>query len=426
MIPLFAPLSSAQFRKYAAATVLSSIGNGMHFVAMSWFLYHRTGAVASIGTMLIITTLPGMFLSPIAGVLLDRWNEKRICVAADTLRGLILSCMVLAIRTDHWVLPAIYVSSFLVATCNLFFQPALSALLRDMSAKEHLLDANVLGSTGQQVGLLCGASLGGVLVAQIGATNTILLNVVSFFISAALTSWIRKNPCKRQANGRKRPGMVRELREAAAYVGQHRFILWLAMVQMFDTVAISVCNTLLPAFVTKELRAGPEAFGFIDSAWGGGAMLGGFLLSYIARRVDRHLISVAGPPCMSALLVFFLSAQSTAHAVAGYFVLGVVVCAVGINTSTVLAADVDPNYFGKVKLSITMFTSYTSLGVYGLLSVVSDHVPTRWIYLTLSAFVMTGSLLKIGQIYRQGYLGSYRPLPATEDGAAGFDARRAR
>ena len=338
MSHILAPLSSRQFCKYLSATALSSIGSGMYFIALSWFLYHRTHAVGAISAMLILTTLPGLFLSPIAGVLLDRWNEKWVCVGAHLLRGMILAGLVLAIRSEHAVLPAIYIASFLMAACNMVFSPAISALVRDITARESLLDANVLGSTAQQVGVLCGASLGGLLVAKIGATNVIALNVAFFFVSACLTCRIAAHSTKPPASGGQRPSMLTDLRTAVAYVNEQRFIVWLAVVQMFDTIVICACNALLPAFVTKALHAGPEAFGLIDSAWGVGGMLGGMLLAFLARRIDRHLISIVGPLCMSVLLVFFLSAHATWHAIAGYFLLGVVVCAVGINTSTVLAA----------------------------------------------------------------------------------------
>ncbi|MDN3576670.1 MFS transporter [Chitinimonas viridis] len=418
MSHLFLPLKSAQFRKYSAATVLSAIGNGMHFVAMSWFLYQHTGAVTSIGLMLITSMLPAMFLSPIAGVLVDRWNEKWICVAVDTLRGLIFACLVLALYYDHWVLPAIYISAFLVATCNLFYSPALSAMVRDISTKENLLNANVLGSTSQQVGLLCGASLGGFLVAEAGAVNVILLNAASFFVSAMLIAWIRKTSHEHSKSAPRSRHAWGELRETLEYVKQHRFIIWLAVVQMLDTVVLCVTNTILPVFVSKELAGGPEAFGLIDAAWGGGAILGGILLSYLARHVDRHKIMIIGPAALALLLMVFLTSQNTAQAIVGYFLLGLCVCAVGINTNTVLVADVDPAYFGKIKSAIAMFISYISLAVYGLLSLFGDLVSSRWIYAALSAFVMAGVVVKLVRMYRQGSPGQRDLQPAAEDSAA--------
>jgi predicted MFS family arabinose efflux permease len=388
---------SGELRKYVAAEVLTSIGSGMHFIAMSWFLYQRTGQVSSIGLILILTALPGIVFSPFIGVLVDRWSDQAICVVTDVLRGVILLCLVLSMYLDVGVVETIYLSSFLLAICEIFFQPAVGALIRDISTKENLLDANIISNMSMQIGTLCGASLGGIVLAGFGVTTVILLNVASFFVSAGLTIWIRKNPSAAAAPVDEPLNFGKALRDTLCYVGRNRYIVWLAIVQMFGSITLYACNTLLPVFVARELDDGPQAFGMIDAAWGAGALLGGLSLAYIARRVGSHQISMVGPLLLSAALGLFLSSHSVVQAVAGYFALGFVICAVRISTSTVIAADVDPAYFGKIKSCITMFISCISLAVYATVGYLGDQVSVRWIFLTLGAAILGGFLLKLSK-----------------------------
>ncbi len=388
---------SGEFRKYVAAEVLTSVGTGMHFVAMSWFLYQRTGQVASIGLILILTALPGMLFSPFIGVLIDRWSVKAICVVTDVLRGALLLGLVASIHLDLWVVETIYVSSFLLAICEIFFQPALGALIRDISTKESLLDANIISNVSMQIGTLCGASLGGIVLAQFGVLTVIVLNVASFFVSAALTIWIRKNPGVVAALADEPLDFGKALRDTLRYVGQHRFIVWLAIVQMFGSVTLYACNTLLPVFVDRELGGGPAAFGMIDAAWGAGAMVGGLALAYIGRRVGRHQITMIGPLLLSAAIGLFLSSHSVAQAVIGYFALGFIICVVRISTSTVIAANVNPAYFGKIKSCITMFISCISIAVYATVGYLGDRVSVRWIFLALGVGILGGCLLKLSK-----------------------------
>lgn len=416
MPTVFQPLESPQFRKYFGAAVLSALGDGMQMIAMSWFLYQRTGSVASISLVFVVQTLPGLLLSPLAGALVDRSRPQWTCVAADVVQGLVLCALVLAIYVDQWVLPAIYLASLLMAVCRLFSLPALGALVRDISTRESLLSANILSSTTLQIGMLCGASAGGFLVAQIGAMNVILANAMSFFVSAVFIAWVRVQAREPRAPAATGVPLTQELREALVYARRHPFILWLTLVDIFDTMAINMFNALLPAFVSRELGGGPQDFGLIEGAWGGGALLGGILLSYVVRRVDQHRISVAGPACLSVLILFFLAAQTTAHAMAGYFVLGIFVCAVGINTNALLAAEVKPAYFGKIKSFIYMCTSYAGLAVYGILSLVGDRVSPRWIFASVSALVMTGFLWKLWRFWRarQAQTGTAEAAAPTE------------
>jgi DHA3 family macrolide efflux protein-like MFS transporter len=386
---------SGEFQKYLAAEVLTSVGSGMHFVAMSWFLYQRTGHVTSIGLNLIITTLPGVLFSPFIGVLVDRWSDQAICVVSDVLRGAILLCLVLSMYLDVGVVETIYLSSFLVAICEMFFQPAVGALIRDISTKETLLDANVASNMSMQIGTLCGASLGGVVLAQFGILTVILLNVASFFASAGLTMWIRKSAQVAAQMPVDDPlHFGRALRDTLHYVGKNQYLVWLAIVQMFSSITLYVCNTLLPVFVARELGGGPQAFGMIDAAWGVGALLGGLGLAHIARRFRGDQISMVGLLLVAAAVGLFLSSRSLLQAVVGYFALGFIICVVRISTSTIIVADVDPAYFGRIKSGITMFISYVSLGVYGTVGYLGDRVSVRWIFTALGGAILGGFLLR--------------------------------
>lgn len=395
MNKLFSSLRCGEFRKYVIAAALSSVGNGMHFIAVAWFLYKITGSAASVGWVLIVGTLPGLVLSPWIGVLVDRWSNKWICVAADVLRALILSCLVLAMLFDFRVVETIYVTTFLTAICSIFFQSSVAALVRDISTKENLLDANIVSKMSMQIGMLTGSSIGGILVAHFGAMTVILLNGASFLISGILTMWIREvRHAASFDQAHEKIRFAKELRDTLDYVRDNRFIVWSAIVQMFGATTLSVCNTLLPVFVDRELKAGAQAFGMIDAAWGAGSIAGGFALAYIARRIDGRRISLYGPLFLALAILLFLTSHSVVQAIAGYFALSFIVCIVRISTDTEIAAEVDRKYFGKIKSTIIMFISYMSLGIYGLIGYLGDHISVRWIFLMLGAAILSGVLLK--------------------------------
>lgn len=387
-----------EFRKYAAAASLTAIGNGMHFIAMAWFLYQATDTVASVALILIVQTLPGLLFSPWIGVLIDRWSDKWICVTTDVVRGLLLSVLVLAIHLDTWVVPVIYISAFLMAVCNAFFQPAVGALIRDISTRESLLNANIASNVCMQIGMLAGSSLGGILVAKFGFLTVIVLNIGSFYVSGALTAWIRLGEgggTKAQARAQVR--FLEQFRATYTYVRENHYLLWLAVVQMFGTATLSMCNTLLPAFVDRELRADAIAFGIIDATWGAGAIVGGLVLAFVARKVSRRHIMLYGPCCLALALLVFLTSQSVLQASLGYFLLAFVICIVRVSTDTDLVTNVDRDYFGKIKSTITMFISYITLGLYGVLGYLGENLSIRFILLGLAAVIFCGFLLRLAR-----------------------------
>jgi predicted MFS family arabinose efflux permease len=385
----FAILKDPEYAKYASASVLTAIGSGMSFIAMSWFLFKLTGSALAIGWILVIFTLPGILFSPWIGAFVDRWNAKVICVGADVARGAIFLLVSVAMYYERLTLELVYLSTFLVAICDNFFQPAVAALIRDTAPRDQLLQANVLSNMSMQIGGLGGASAGGLLVVDFGPAVVVFVNGVSFLVSAVLTFWIQmRHERVRVVDQVVKPSFIRDFKESYAYLQGTGFVVWLAVQQMFVYVTLYICNTLLPVFVDRELHAGAAGFGIIDAAWGVGALYGGLSLSYLATRVSPRYLSLGGLMLMAVSLIVFLTAGSVSQASLAYAGLGFLACIIRINTDTILVSNVDPVYFGRVKASIAMFISYVSLAVYLAVGFAGDKMSVRYIYLAVSVVIL--------------------------------------
>jgi MFS family permease len=393
MINLWSLLTSREYRKYISASILTAIGGGMYFVAISWYLYKTSGSAMAIGGTLIISSLPGLLFSPWIGVLVDRWNVRFICAAADFARALILILVAAAMYTGVLGVKLIYLATFLIALCDNFFQPAVGALIRDVAPKDRLLEANITSNMSMQIGLLVGASSGGFLVAMIGTQSVVLINAVSFIASGLLTLWIRyARAAKAQAKSVGKPNFIVEFREAIRVALDGRFIIWLAVQQMLVYITLSVCNTLLPVFVDRELAAGAAGFGLIDAAWGIGALSGGLSLGYITRKIGAQWFGIASLAALAVFLTVLLTAHQVPQAMLAYFMLGCLAVMIRINSDTIIAMDVDPAHFGKIKAAISMFIAYMSLVVYGCVGYAGDKISVRWIYLVLALAILVAVL----------------------------------
>lgn len=394
MVSTFSVLRDRQYSKYALAAILTTVGGAMHFIAMSWFLYKLTGKTSSIGWILIISTLPGLLFSPWIGVLVDRWDTKRICVVTDLIRGMAVLCLVIAMYCDIATVELVYLTTFLIAICDNFFQPAVAAMVRNTVEKEKLLAANVMSSTSMQIGGLAGAGVGGLLVAYFGVAPVILVNALSFLASAALTQWIIvRHSSERSSAAGNKWSVLAELKRTLAYVGQNRFVVQLAVMQLFVYLTLYVCNTLLTAFIDKVLKESAAAFGLIDAAWGAGALAGGLAISYLVRRVSRQQFAVISLFLLSMSGLVFLTSHSVPQATIGYFFLGFLTCAIRINTDTILVSEVSPDYFGKIKATIAMFVSSISIAVYACVGYLGDITDIRYIFATLSALTLVGCVV---------------------------------
>lgn len=411
-------LVSAEYRKYLGAGLLAAIGSGMYFVAVSWYLFQTSGATMAIGWALIASTLPGLLFSPVVGVLVDRWNPKHVCAVADVLRGVTLLLLGMGMATRTLAPVHIYAASFVVALCDNFFQPAVAALVRDVVSKEQLLPANIVGSMSIQIGALAGASLGGIAVTFYGTETVVFLNAVSFMVSAALIASIRyrMRPTARPQTVPER-GVVAQFRRALRETPERTYLMMIAGQQICAYLTVFLCNTLLPGFVTRDLRAGAPAFGLIDAGWGVGAMLGGLALHAALKRTAAGVAGACGLVVFGCGMAGMAAAQSAWQAAACYVLLGCMGVMIRINGDTEIVRIAHQSHFGKIKSGVVMVISWCSLLVYACVGYLGDLVSARLIYL-VTALVLVGAGVAFGIAARRSASTVPEPTGGAAQGAA--------
>ena len=138
---------------------------------------------------LVLQVLPETFIGPAAGVINDRISRKRVMIAADLARMVIVFAMLLVrSRSTVWLVYPLLLLETLMAA---FFEPARTSVIPNVAAREDVLVANTLSSATWSVNLLVGASVGGVVAALFGRDAVFVLNALSFLVSAILIRGMR-------------------------------------------------------------------------------------------------------------------------------------------------------------------------------------------------------------------------------------------
>jgi MFS transporter, DHA3 family, macrolide efflux protein len=262
---------------------------------------------------------------------------------------------------------------------------------------------------------LLGAALGGVIIGALEAPAVMLMNGASFLLSgllmtlfpyviATVSGAVSAVGTGAISGGSSSPairvtsyiyaisGLLREFAEGLRYIAGmsklHRFI----GAQLFIFTVLYTCNTLLPVFTTRVLALGAQALGFIDAAWAGGAILGGFLLTTFALfKVVRLLPVFILALCLG--IGGFAVSGSLYQAASAYFLMGLLATGARIMTDTELQKATDPQYMGRVAGTIQSMTSYIGLIIYLSVSYLADTVDIRMIYCALACLGGVGLLV---------------------------------
>jgi len=287
------------FRRLWMAQIVSEIGDWFYTLSIYTLLLQLTGHASSVALALVLQVLPQTLVGPTAGVVNDRLRRKQVMIAADLIRFVVVLAMLL-VRSRSMVglvYPLLLAETVMAA----FFEPARSAVVPNIAAKEEVLIANTLSSATWSVNLLIGASVGGAVAAFFGREAVFILNALSFLVSAILIGGMHFAEPHAQSAAPLRPRDLVDFSpvlEGIRYVRSHR--------------------TLLPAIFAKagELMIGPSWVIFtvmgahefavhwrnVDAARGAmlgmsillggrglGALVGPLIASRWAARSDRRL-----------------------------------------------------------------------------------------------------------------------------------------
>ncbi len=181
--------SNGNFRRLWAAQIVSELGDWFYTIAIYTLLLNFTGRAQSLGLALALQVLPPALAGPSAGVVNDRIRRKRVMIAADLVRAVIVLSMML-VRSREMILfayPLLIAESVMVS----FFEPARNSVIPNIVDREDIIVANTLSSITWSFDLAVGATLGGIVLAYTSRETVFVLNALSFIASALLISSMR-------------------------------------------------------------------------------------------------------------------------------------------------------------------------------------------------------------------------------------------
>ncbi len=222
--------TNPNFRRIWLAQIVSEMGDWFYVVAIYALLLQLTGTAKSVAVALVLQVLPQLFVSPLAGIVNDRFSRRRVMISADLARAVIVLAMIGAVHSAS--VPLIYTLLFLETVMWAFFEPGRSAIMPNVTSPAELTAANALSSMTWSFNLAVGSGIGGAVAAFLGQDAVFVLDALSFLVSAALVrrvSVVEKH-LERQAPFHYRD-IVRPITEAIAYVRRDRRLLALLSVK---------------------------------------------------------------------------------------------------------------------------------------------------------------------------------------------------
>lgn len=283
------------FTRLFSAQLISFAGDWFATVALLGLALELTGSPAIASLLLVVQTGAFALASPIAGVLADRYDRRRLMVAADLARVPVALAFLLARDPDSlWIA---FVAAALLSLGAAVFEPTSSASLPNLVEEGELAEANVLIGSAWGTMLAVGAALGGLVAATLGRDVAFAINAASFAASAILIVGIRRSfravrgePASGESRHRERGGVVESMRVVLRFARGNRTLAALLLSKTTFGVGTGVI-VLLAVFGRDVFNAGDAGIGILFAARGLGALIGPFLVRSIVGVSERGLIA---------------------------------------------------------------------------------------------------------------------------------------
>jgi dTMP kinase len=359
-------LRDPAFSRMYRAILVSSLGDWIGFVAVVALVTRIGGGSAgfAVSGVMLARLLPSIVFGPFAGVLVDRFDRKRLMVIADVVRGIGYATMPLIPQ-----LPWIYGISFLIECLSLLWTPARDAMIPNLVPRRQLSNANTIAlATGYGTlplgGIVytalagIGASLGGGFEYLERNPQAIALwaNALTFAFSAYM---IQRLPI-RAATRRPRPGKLKageafaDMREGVRFLKDHAFARAMTVGIVLAFTGAGAVMSVGPIFAQNTLGGGPTAWGFLVTAVGVGLALGMVLVGQVYKLVEKDTFFPLAILGGGVSLMVLAATPNVALAAVVTVVMGATAGATWVTGYTLLHENVTDELRGRVFGSLTV------------------------------------------------------------------------
>lgn len=281
--------SNRNYRFTWVGQIVSEIGDHFNNIAVFALAMALTHSGMVITGIMLSRAVPAILMGPVAGVLLDRFDRKRIMMASDLVRALVALGFILVI-TEHkiWLL---YLFSALLMVASPFFSAGRSAILPTIANSEEIHTANSLTQTTQWTNLTIGTFLGATVVA-IGYKWAFTFNALSFVFSA-WSIWHLRPPKGQSFRVEHRDLLETEVvrpwqeyREGLRYMRSVPLVLAIALLSVGWATGGGAAQILFTLFGEDVFKRGAAGIGIIWGCAGFGLLTGGALANWMGRRIS--------------------------------------------------------------------------------------------------------------------------------------------
>lgn len=347
------PIRDRNFALLWAGGLVSDLGDWMLLVALPVYVFQLTGSALIMSTVFVVELVPALIFGQVAGVLVDRWDRRRILVVGGSVQAALLLPLLAATTVDRlWI---VYVVAAIQACLARLCAPAKAALVPTLVTRDQLTGANALSAVSDNLARLVGSPLGGLAIQFLGLVGVVIVDAVTYVLSALLAAGVRTRiePTETKvAKAPGRPSLVSDWLDGIRTIRGTPPLPAVLFIGALSQVAQGIFVVLFVVFVLRELNGSGGDVGLIRGVQAIGGVAGGLAIGWLSRRLGPRALVGWGFVIFGVISLVTWNAPAITTAIGVYVGLFIVVGVPGVATMTGLMTTVQsvtpPTHLGRV------------------------------------------------------------------------------
>jgi len=353
--------------------MVSLAGSGLTTFGLGVWVYQRTGSAAAFSFIYVCATAPALFVAPLAGALVDRWDRRRMLIVSNlgAAVGPAVFVLLLALgRLEIWHVYVIVAFATLFTSCQF---PAFGAAITMLVPKAQLGRASGMMQMGYSVSRIVAPLLAGILMPLIRLQGIILIDVFTFLFGLVTLLFATIPRPERTAVGEAAGGsLLRQVAFGWSYLRQRPALLSLlgffAVLNLFFAMSQVLATPLILS------TASERQLGFVLSTGSIGLLAGSLLMSVWGGPARRILGVLGFSPLLGLALLVIGIGRSMPAIAAGVFLMYFLVPIINGSDQALWQSKVEPDVQGRVFAMRQVLSQFTAPLSYFLAGPLADRV----------------------------------------------------
>ncbi|MGH2317778.1 MFS transporter [Planococcus sp. SE5232] len=401
------------FKLMVVGQVISMFGASVLRFALSLYILDLTGSATIFGTILALSIVPTIFISPIGGAIADRFDKKKMMVALDVINGILITVFAIVLLSNNVNIISIGIMMTALTLISAMYQPAVQSSIPVLVPKELLMKSNGIISGVMSISNFIGPIVGGVLYSFVSIEVIVIVSAICFFL-AALMEVFMKIPFEKRPPQPLVKMVVTDIKEGLLYiVYDNRFILKSIFITFIVSLFIAPMFFIGLPYMVKILFEMPDVFfGFTQSGIALSIIFSAMTIGKLKGKITVSNLYVWILGCAG---VYFAMAAGIRGVIASPIIMYLIVTissmlvmfaltVVNIFINTKIQQETPSNLLGKVMaIQITAGTIAVPIGqvLFGFLV---DEFATQMYLLIFGVGILTFIIsLGIYQIYKKSF-----------------------